>query len=160
MPSFDIVSEVDLHELKNVIDQANRELQTRYDFRTLEAKFSLEEEKIVLVGPEEFHLQQMLDILHSKCSKRDIDIQSLKPDSPQGYGKLQRQNISIQQGIDKNISKKITTLIKNQKLKVTASVQDEQVRVTGKKRNDLQTIIAALKEEDFDVPLQFKNFRD
>lgn len=160
MPSFDIESKVDNHEITNAVDQANRELTTRFDFKGIEAKFEFSDNKIALTAPEEFQTQQMQDILHSKMTKRGIDIQSLEPkpvDKNLAQAKLE---LSIKQGIDQPTAKKIVKFIKDKKYKVQASIQGEQVRVTGKKRDDLQTVIAALKEENFNLPLQFDNFRD
>jgi len=160
MPSFDAVSEVDLQELRNAIDQANRELGTRYDFRNLEASFALSENRVLLTAPEEFHLGQMLEILHGKCAKRRIDISCLRTGKVQGHGKQVQQPFDILQGLDKDTARIMLKQIKTLKLKVSASIQDDKVRVTGKKRNDLQEVIAFLKKEKFDRPLQFRNFRD
>lgn len=162
MPAFDVVSEIDSQEMKNAVDQARRELATRYDFRGVEAEFEYQQDKdtITMSADSEFQLQQMLEILRSKMTKRELDVRSLEPGTPQASGKKVRQSLSLLQGLDATHSKKIVKLIKDSKLKVQASIQDKQVRVTGKKRNDLQAIIGLLKESDLDRPLQFQNFRD
>jgi uncharacterized protein YajQ (UPF0234 family) len=160
MPSFDIVSEVDLHELSNAVDQTNREISTRFDFKGTDAKVDYSEDSLMLQAETEFQLDQIQTILHKKLAKRKVDINSLEA------GKLEIQNLrarlpmTVKQGIDKEIAKKIVKAIKNTKLKVQASIQGEQVRATGKKRDDLQEIMALLREQDFGLPLQFINFRD
>jgi uncharacterized protein YajQ (UPF0234 family) len=160
MPSFDIVSEVDLHELSNAVDQTNREISTRFDFKGTDAKVDYSEDSLTLQAETEFQLDQIQTILHKKLAKRKVDINFLEA------GKLEIQNLrarlpmTVKQGIDKDIAKKIVKAIKNTKLKVQASIQGEQVRVTGKKRDDLQEIMALLREQDFGLPLQFINFRD
>lgn len=164
MPSFDIVSKVDNHELNNAVDQANREVTTRFDFKDTGASFELADDKgatkIVMKAPSDFQVQQMHDILQSKVVKRDIDIKAFE------YGEIEaslheaRQTINVKQGISTENGKKIVKQIKNSKLKVQASIQGDQVRVTGKKRDDLQDTMAALKEAEMDFPLQFTNFRD
>ncbi len=160
MPSFDIVSEVDLHELSNAIDQTNREISTRFDFKGTDAKVDYSEESVTLQAETEFQLDQIVTILHKKLAKRKVEISSLEA------GKVEIQNLrarlpmTVKQGIDKDIAKKIVKAIKNTKLKVQASIQGEQVRVTGKKRDDLQQIMNLLREQDLGLPLQFINFRD
>lgn len=160
MPSFDIVSEVDLHELSNAIDQTNREISTRFDFKGTDAKVDYSENSLTLQAETEFQLDQIQTILNKKLAKRKVDINSLEA------GKVEIQNLrarlpmTVKQGIDKDIAKKIVKTIKNTKLKVQAAIQGEQVRVTGKKRDDLQEIMALLREQDFGLPLQFINFRD
>jgi uncharacterized protein YajQ (UPF0234 family) len=160
MPSFDVVSEVNLHEVANAVDQANREVDTRFDFKGSNAKFELNESVINLSAETEFQLQQMLDILHTKLAKRGIDIASLKTDPPLVAGKQARQTVTLIQGIDSTLAKKIVKLIKDSKLKVQAAIQGEKVRVTGKKRDDLQEVIALLRGAELEQPLQFDNFRD
>ena len=160
MPSFDIISEIDMHEVSNAIDQANREIQTRFDFKGSESEFSLEKNEIILKTDNEFQLKQMREILLTKLSKRQIDIGCLETKDPVISGKTVKQNILLRQGIDTNLAKKIVKNIKDEKLKVQASIQGEQIRVSGKKRDDLQTVIAHLQKQDFDLPLQFSNFRD
>ncbi len=160
MPSFDIVSEVDLHEAANAVDQANREVSTRFDFKGSGARFELEGEQITLHAQNDFQLKQMLDILQMKLSKRGVDIACLDISEPQISGQAAHQTVILRQGIDKELAKKITKRIKDTKLKVQASIQGEKVRVTGKKRDDLQKVIQTLREAKLDLPLQFINFRD
>ena len=161
MPSFDIVSEVDLHELTNAVDQANRELTTRYDFRGVDAGFEKSgETQIVMSAEADFQLNQMLEMLKTKMVKREIDIKCLEVKDFYPSGKQVKQEVAVRQGLDKEQAKKIVKMIKDAKLKVQAAIQGEQVRVTGKKRDDLQTVIAMLREADTDMPLQYNNFRD
>ena len=160
MPSFDIESEIDNHELSNAIDQANRELTTRFDFKGVEAKFELNGKQVVLTAPEEFQVQQMKDILDSKLTKRGIDIRSLKAEDVDKNLAQAKLVLNVQQGIEQPIAKKINKFLKESKLKIQSSIQGEKIRVTGKKRDDLQDAMKALKEEDFELPLQFGNFRD
>ncbi|MDD7804138.1 MAG: YajQ family cyclic di-GMP-binding protein [Endozoicomonas sp. (ex Botrylloides leachii)] len=160
MPSFDVVSEVDMHELTNAIDQANKELTTRYDFRGVEASFNRKDTDIHMVADADFQLAQMLEILKTKMVKRGIDINCLQLKELYPSGKQVKQDASIQQGIDKERAKKITKIIKDAKMKVQSAIQGEQVRITGKKRDDLQSAIALLKESELDIPVQFTNFRD
>ncbi|MCF6218857.1 MAG: YajQ family cyclic di-GMP-binding protein [Gammaproteobacteria bacterium] len=160
MPSFDIVSEVDMHEITNAVDQANREVSTRFDFRGVDARIELKGEAITLFADVDFQLKQLLDILYNKMTKRNVDIGYLDTDKVEGVGKQVRQRLSLKQGIDSLTAKKIVKMIKDKKLKVQAQIQGDQVRVTGKKRDDLQTVMAFLRGESVDVPLQFNNFRD
>ncbi|MBU2711735.1 YajQ family cyclic di-GMP-binding protein [Zooshikella harenae] len=160
MPSFDIVSEVDLHELNNAVDQANRELDKRYDFRGVEASYKLQDETVSLTADADFQLQQMIDLLQTRMVKRGIDIKCLEVKDHYGSGKQVKQDITVKQGLDKDTCKKIVKLVKDAKLKVQASIQGDKVRVTGKKRDDLQEAIALLKDADLDLPLQYNNFRD
>lgn len=160
MPSFDIVSEVDAHEVTNAVDQSNRELATRFDFKGTDAKVEHNTEQLTLTAETDFQLQQIEDILHKKMAKRGIDILSLESGEPELQHKSAKMNITIKQGVDKETAKKIVKLVKDTKLKLQASIQGEQVRVTGKKRDDLQQAIAMLKEQKLGLPLQFINFRD
>lgn len=160
MPSFDIVSEFDGHELSNAIDQANREVATRFDFKGSDAQFEQHEDNIILKAQSTFQLQQMLPILYSKMTKRGIDIGCLDSRDPQSTGKSAQQIIALKQGLDTLVAKKIVKLIKDRKLKAQAAIQGDKVRVTGKKRDDLQQIMQMLREEKLDQPLQFNNFRD
>ncbi len=160
MPSFDIVSKIDSHELSNAIDQANREVDNRFDFKGTNAKFELNEGKITLIATSEFQLKQMDDILRNKMVKRDVDTLSLHYNEPQTNLSEARQIVDVKEGIDQASAKKIVKLIKDQKLKVQASIQGDQVRVTGKKRDDLQEVIALLKEQKLELALQYENFRD
>ena len=160
MPSFDVVSEVDIQEVRNAVDQAVRELGTRFDFKNVDAGFKLADESIQLHAEEEFQLGQMLDILRDKFNRRSIDVRVLDPGEVEASGKQKRQAFALKQGIDRDSAKKIVKLIKDAKLKVQSQIQGDQVRVTGKKRDDLQQAIAVLKEADLDMPLDFNNFRD
>ena len=160
MPSFDIVSEVDLHELSNAVDQANKDVSTRFDFKGVNAGFKLDDSGIMMECESKFQLGQMKDILYGKCSKRGVDLGSLLPGDINEQAKRATQKIQIQQGIETEVARKIVKRIKQDKLKVQAAIQGDQVRVTGKKRDDLQAVIAMLKSEDMGLPLQFSNFRD
>ena len=160
MPSFDVVSEVDMHEVTNAVDQANREVTTRFDFKGTNARYELNESIITMTAEAEFQLQQMLDILQTKLSRRGVDIDCLELAEPQQSGKETRQEVTIRQGLDSVLSKKIVKLIKDAKLKVQAAIQGDKVRVSGKKRDDLQQVIAMLKEAKLELPLQYTNFRD
>jgi len=160
MPSFDIVSEVDLHEVRNAVDQAGRELKSRFDFRSVDAQFELLDEGIVISAPEEFQIKQLEDILRDKMGGRGLDARSLEGGDVEGYGKVKRQRFELRQGIDRDSSREIVKLAKVSKLKVQAQINGEKVRVTGKKRDDLQKIMALIKEAELDLPLQFDNFRD
>jgi uncharacterized protein YajQ (UPF0234 family) len=161
MPSFDVVSEVDLHEVNNAIDQANREVDTRFDFKGVDAKFTLNEASTVEISAEaEFQVQQMLDILRGKLVKRGIDTKALKEGSVEMSGQRATMQVTVQQGIDSDLARKIVKMVKETKIKVQTAIQGEKLRVTGKKRDDLQGVIAMLKEAKLDIPLQYNNFRD
>jgi cyclic-di-GMP-binding protein len=160
MPSFDIVSELDPHEVANALDQANREVSTRFDFKGTGAKFELAELVITLSAPADFQLKQMMDILKLKLTKRGIDIVCMKVDEPVVTGQITKQVATLRQGIDTELGKKLQRLIKDSKLKVQAAIQDKQVRVTGKSRDDLQAAMALVRGGKLDLPLQFTNFRD
>ena len=160
MPSFDVVSEYDSHEASNAVDQANREIDTRFDFRGSNASFTLENENILLESDNEFQLQQMLDILNNKLIKRGIDIACVDVGDPELRGQRARQSLTLKEGIDQLTAKKIVKMVKDKKMKVQSAIQGDKVRITGKKRDDLQAVMAMLKEEKLDVPLQFNNFRD
>jgi len=160
MPSFDVVSEVDLHEVSNAVDQANREVSQRYDFKGSGARYEQKENIVTLSAPSEFQLNQMLDILRLKLSKREVDVACLKVDEPVVTGQTARQIVTLRQGIDTELAKRIQRKIKDSKLKVQASIQGEQVRIAGKKRDDLQAAISLIKAAEIDLPLQYTNFRD
>lgn len=162
MPSFDIVSKINMHELTNALDQANREIINRFDFKGSNAKFELSDNdtKITLSAQSTFQLQQMVMILELKLAKRQIDTKCLKFNDPQETLNQAKQIIDIQQGINQEQAKKIIKLIKDSKLKVQATIQEDQVRVTGKKRDDLQDVISLLRGQKLDLPLQYENFRD
>lgn len=160
MPSFDIVSEIDQHEVTNAVDQANREVSQRFDFKGTNAKFELKDAVVTLSAPADFQLKQMLEILKLKLSKREIDVACLKIDEPVTTGQTAKQVVTLRQGVDTELGKKLQRLIKDSKLKVQAAIQDKQVRVTGKNRDDLQEAIALVRKGGFELPLQFTNFRD
>jgi len=160
MPSFDVVSEVNHHELSNAVDQANREVTTRFDFKGTGSNFELSGNLITMNTQSEFQLQQMYDILCNKLVKRGVDIACLELGDPNVQLKTAVQQVTVREGIDTAEAKKMIKLIKDQKMKVQAAIQGDQLRVTGKKRDDLQAVIALLKEGSFAMPLQFKNFRD
>ena len=161
MPSFDIVSELNAHEVSNALDQANREIGTRFDFRGTNAKFELKEFVITLHAQADFQLKQMIDILFLKLSKRGVDVICAKIDDPVIVGlNSAKQVVTLRQGIETELGKKIQRLIKDSKLKVQAGIQDKQVRVTGKSRDDLQEAIALVRAAKLDMPFQFTNFRD
>ena len=160
MPSFDVVSEVDSHELTNAVDQANRELATRFDFKGVDAKFELVDEVITQSAPSEFQLKQMSDILRARLIARGIDARCLE------FGDIDtnlagaRQKITVRQGIERELAKKLQATLKEAKLKVDTQINGDKLRVNGKKRDDLQAAIALLKGGEFERPLQFDNFRD
>ena len=160
MPSFDVVSEVNAHELNNAVDQTNREVANRYDFKGTDAGVEQTDNTLMLHAESEFQIQQMTEILYQKLAKRGIDLGALKAGTLEASGKTARQPFTVRQGIDTELGRKMVKLIKGSKLKVQASIQGDQVRITGKKRDDLQAAIALLKEADLDLPLQFSNFRD
>jgi uncharacterized protein YajQ (UPF0234 family) len=160
MPSFDIVSEVAAHEVTNAVDQASREVGQRFDFKGTNAKFDLKDGVITMSAPADFQLKQMLEILRLKLSKRGIDVACLKVDEPVTTGQVARQVVTLRQGVDTELGKKIQRQIKDSKLKVQAALQDKQVRITGKSRDDLQAAMAMVRKGGYDLPLQFTNFRD
>lgn len=160
MPSFDVVSEVDMHEVTNAVDQASREVSTRFDFKGSDASFEQSDNVITLRGESDFQLKQMRDILRTKLSRRGVDIDCLESGEIEQAGKQARQAVTLRQGIDQAMGKKIVKLIKDSKLKLQSQIQGEQVRITGKKRDDLQAAISLLKDAKLDLPLQFINFRD
>ena len=161
MPSFDVVSEVDKHEAQNAVDQANRELSTRYDFRGVSASFELKDFVVTMIADNKTQLDQMKSMLISAMIKRSIKANCLEFAEPQGTGKQLKILATMRQGIDKDLGRKIAKLIKDSKIKVQASIQGDTVRVQGKKRDDLQQIMAMLRgEESIDMPLAFKNFKD
>lgn len=160
MPTFDIVSEVDMHELTNAVDQASREIGTRFDFKGVDASFELVESVITMTAQVEFQLEQMLDILKSKLVKRKIDVTCLKLGDVVTVGQKAIQKVTVQQGIETDIARKIVKHVKDLKMKVQIAIQGDKLRVTGKKRDDLQDVIAVLRDGDFGIPLQFDNFRD
>ncbi|MAG70698.1 MAG: YajQ family cyclic di-GMP-binding protein [Acidobacteria bacterium] len=160
MPSFDVVSEVDRQEVRNAVDQANRELTTRFDFKGTNATFELEDEQVTMKAPDEFQLRQMYDILTKRLVGRRIDIRCLKLDEPQVNVGEARQLIAVRSGVESEIARDIVKRVKVTKLKVQVAIQGDKLRVTGKKRDELQQVIALLKEAKLDIPLQFENYRD
>jgi uncharacterized protein YajQ (UPF0234 family) len=162
MPSFDAVSELDSHELTNAVDQANRELSQRFDFKDTGASYTLKEKEftVEMKAPAEFQLKQMLDILTQRLSKRGIDVRCMEKKDPVTNLAEARQSIVLRHGIDQETGKKLQKTLKESKLKVQAQIQGEQLRVTGKQRDDLQAAMALMKKSELDRPLQFKNFRD
>ena len=160
MPFFDVVSEVDMDEVRNAVDQARRELRTRFDFRGVDAGFEFDGARITVFAPEEFQIRQLVDLFTDKLSRRGVDVGALQEQTLEAAGKVKRQPIAFLQGIGRDPARRIVKTVKDAKLKVQSQVQGDKVRVTGKKRDDLQTVIATLKEADFGQPLQFNNFRD
>ena len=160
MPSFDVVSEVNHHELTNAVDQANREVSNRFDFKGTGSNFDLTDNLITMNTESEFQLQQMYDVLCNKLVKRGVDLTCLEKGEPEVQVKTAVQGITVREGIETSDAKKMVKMIKERKLKVQTAIQGDQLRVTGKKRDLLQEVIALLKSEKFGLPLQFKNFRD
>jgi len=160
MPSFDVVSELDGHEVANAVDQANREVDTRFDFKGTGAKFELADFVVSLEAEADFQLKQMVDILTQKLSRRGIDVACMKPEEAEIALNKARQKVVLKHGIESELARKIVKLVKDAKLKVQSQIQGDQVRVTGKKRDDLQDVIALLKKAELGLPLQFTNFRD
>ena len=160
MPSFDIVSEVDLHELTNAVDQAGRIVANRFDFKGVDASFERDERRVTITAEAEFQVTQMEDMLRSALVKCDIDPGAMEVGEMETSGKQVKEVVTLKHGLDSAQCKSIVKRIKEEKMKVQAAIQGEQVRVTGKKRDDLQSVIALLKDGDFGAPLQFNNFRD
>ena len=160
MPSFDIESKIDNHELSNAIDQTNRVITNRYDLKDANANASLQETEIKISANESFQIDQIIPILKENLSKRKIDLKSLKIGETHEANNSASVNIELVQGISSEIGKEINALIKSKKMKVQTSIQGDSVRVSGKKRDDLQAAITLIKEQNFDIPLQFQNFRD
>jgi len=160
MPSFDVVSELNAHEVTNAVDQANRELAQRFDFKDTGARFELKELSVILHAQVDFQLKQMLEIVKLRLSKRGIDLGCLEVKDPQVTLATAQQEVVLRHGIDQETAKQLTRLIKDSKLKVQASVQGDKVRVSGKQRDDLQAVIQLLRKAEAGVPLQFNNFRD
>jgi len=160
MPSFDVVSELDAHELSNAVDQANREVANRFDFKNTDAKFELSEFVVSLEAPADFQLKQMLDILTQKLSRRGIDVAAMAPEEPEIALNKARQKVVMKHGIETDTARKIVKLVKDSKLKLQSQIQGGQVRVSGKKRDALQDAIQMLKDAGLGLPLQFTNFRD
>jgi uncharacterized protein YajQ (UPF0234 family) len=161
MPSFDVVSEIDQHELTNAVDQANREIGNRFDFKGTNSRIELSGQTLKLVSAAEFQVKQIMDILQNKMSRRGIDIRCLDPGPIEETHNEAHQEVGVRQGIDKDLARKLVKKIKDSKIKVQAAIQGDQLRVSGKKRDDLQEVIALLKnDKSIHLPLQFTNFRD
>ncbi len=160
MPSFDVVSEVDKHELTNAVDQASRELGNRFDFKGVDARFELDGFVITLSAPSDFQLKQMLDILRARLTARKIDVRALDVAEPEINLASAKQRVTVKQGIEQPVARKIIAAIKAAKLKVDTQINGDKLRVSGKKKDDLQVAIALLRRSDIEVPLQFDNFRD
>lgn len=161
MPSFDVVSEVDELELNHAVDNANREIGNRFDFRGVEAEISLEDYQATIKSESDFQVRQIEDIFRAHCGKRRVDTSGVDvDDEPEHSGKFYYLKMKFKQGIEQPLAKKIIKLIKDQKLKAQASIQGDKIRVTGKKRDDLQAVISVLKSKELEQPLQFNNFRD
>jgi len=160
MPSFDLISEIDLQEVRNAVDQSNREIGTRFDFKGVDAGFELAESQVLLRAEQEFQLQQMMDIFRQKLVKRKVDLSALNPGDPVVGLNSARQTILIKQGIDADTAKRMVKVLKGSKLKIQSQIQGDQLRVSGKKRDDLQQAITLIRDGDWKLPLQFSNFRD
>jgi hypothetical protein len=160
MPSFDVVSQIDAHELANAVDQANRDLSQRFDFKDTGAKFELEAFVVTMHAQVEFQLRQMLEILKMKFARRGIDVRCLELEDAETTLATARQKVILRHGIDHDTGRRIGQLVKEAKLKVQAAIQGDKVRVTGKQRDDLQAAITLLRKAEVDRPLQFENFRD
>ena len=160
MPSFDIVSEVDKHQLTNAVDQVNRTVANRFDFKGVDAEVEMTDFSLMVRADAEIQATQMVDLLRGALIKCDIDPLAMEVAEMEQSGKQVKVPITLKNGLDKELAKKIVKIIKEEKLKVQASVQGDQVRVTGKKRDDLQQVIALLRSKELEQPLQFNNFRD
>ena len=160
MPSFDVVSELDKHQVSNAVDQSNRVVGNRFDFKGIDARFERKDNVVEVIAEAEFQVRQMVDMLTSELVNRKVDIKCMEVGDIVESGKTARCAVTLKEGIDSDNARKIVKMIKNEKLKVQAAVQGEQVRVTGKKRDDLQQVIAFLRQSELDLPLQYQNFRD
>ena len=161
MPSFDVVSEVDQHELSNAIDQMNREIGNRYDFKGSDAKIDFSNDALNLEAESEFQINQIEEIIYQKLAKRGIDTRCLDKGKIEERGKRAYQVIKVRQGLNSDLARKMVKMVKDMKMKVQAAVQGDQLRITGKKRDDLQQVMAMFKAaENIDMPLQYTNFRD
>ena len=157
---MDIVSEINLEEVRNAVDNANREVSTRFDFRGVEATFEWKKPNVTLKAEGDFQLKQMCDMLRSQLTKRNIDAKAMKVGEPSASGKNWSQQVTFKEGIEQDVAKKVVKLIKAEKLKVQAAIQGEQVRVTGKKRDDLQAVMRLVKSAELEQSFQFTNFKD
>ena len=160
MPSFDVVSEVNLDEVRNGVNQATREINTRFDFKGKNASFALEDSQITMRAPDKFQLNQMYDILTNKLASRKVNIRCLQRDTVQVNVSDARQVVTVRQGIETDLARQLVKTVKQTKMKVQVAIQGDRLRVTGKKRDELQEVIALLKETKVDLPLQYTNFRE
>ena len=160
MPSFDVVSDFDAHEASNAVDQANREVTTRFDFKGTGSKYQLDGQVIQMTSQSDFQLGQMLDILQQKVAKRGIDVRCMQEEDIEITGSEARQKVVLRKGIDTPLARDLVKKVKSMKIKVQSAIQGEKLRVSGNKRDDLKKVIAMLKAEDIDLPLQYENFRD
>ncbi|CAM5192067.1 YajQ family cyclic di-GMP-binding protein [Alishewanella longhuensis] len=160
MPSFDIVSEIDMNQVNNAVENAKRELETRFDFRGVDAKIEFKKEHIELTAEADQQVMQLFDIFATKASKLQLDVSSFKIEKEDRHGKYITRHVSTKQGIDKEVAKKVIKLIKESSIKVQVAIQGEELRVTGKKRDDLQAVMQLVRGSDLGQPFQFKNFRD
>lgn len=160
MPSFDVISEVDKHELTNAVDQANRELSNRFDFKGVDARFELDDSVITQTAPSDFQLKQMLEILRGRLTARKIDVRCLEVADAEVNLASAKQKVTVKQGIEQPVAKKIIAEIKAAKLKVETQINGDKLRISGKKRDDLQLAMALLRKSEIEQPLQFDNFRD
>jgi uncharacterized protein YajQ (UPF0234 family) len=160
MPSFDIVSEVDMHEITNAVDQAAREIGNRFDFKGVDMEFNLKDDVLAISAEVDFQIHQMLDVLQNKMVKRGIEISCLKTADVNTVGQKATMQVTVQQGIESETARSIVKKVKEKKMKVQIAIQGDKLRVTGKKRDDLQGVIALLKDENYGLPLQYNNFRD
>jgi uncharacterized protein YajQ (UPF0234 family) len=160
MPSFDTVSEVDMHEVTNAIDQAKRELGNRWDFKNVQVDIEATKDKVVFSAEQDFQLEQLIEIMQMAMAKRGLDVRALVEDGDSKAGKLVKRTFSFRQGIDSLTAKKMVKMVKESKIKVQAAIQGDKVRITGKKRDDLQQVMTLFRESDIEFPLQYNNFRD
>lgn len=160
MPSFDVVSEVNAHEVTNAVNQANREVETRFDFKGTNARFELDDDRVTMRAPDEFQLNQMYDVLATRLVSRKVNIRCLERESFQTNLSDARQVVRVRQGIEVELARQIVKMVKQSKLKVQVAIQGAKLRLSGKKRDDLQQAISLIKEADFEMPLQFNNYRD
>ena len=160
MPSFDVVSQVNSHEVANAVNQATREVETRFDFKGTNARFELDDAQVTMRAPNEFQLNQMYDVLTARLASRKVNVACLARDAPQENVSDAWQVVRVRQGIEADLARRLVKMVKQAKLKVQVAIQGDQLRVSGKKRDDLQQVVALLKDADIDLPLQFTNFRD
>ncbi|MFM9883532.1 MAG: YajQ family cyclic di-GMP-binding protein [Burkholderiales bacterium] len=160
MPSFDITSEVNKVELHNAVDQSNKEITNRFDFKGSDARIEESELQLILHADDDFKLKQMMDIFISKCAKRNVDVRAFEPEAVEKVGNRVKQTIKVKDGIESDVAKQIVKSIKDAKIKVTTSIQGTAVRVAGAKKDDLQTAIQHVRKTVTEIPVQFGNFRD